>query len=105
MARLARGRQGGHSYRVTQAARGSRTECPCLYCGSQQHLSEECTRLHSRCTGEECSVLPIHVHYEPRHSLCPYYTLHTSGNHMDPQEEAYALEDILYLDDYENRTD
>jgi hypothetical protein len=31
--------------------------------------------------------------------------LHTSGNRMDLQEEAYALGDILYLDNYENRTD
>jgi hypothetical protein len=48
---------------------------------------------------------PVHVHYEPCLSLCPYYMLHTSGNRMDLQEEEYALQDILYLDDYENRTD
>jgi hypothetical protein len=46
----------------------------------------------------------IHAHYEPQCSLCPYYVLHTSGNRLDPQEEEYALHDILYLNDYKNRT-
>jgi hypothetical protein len=90
---------------TARAACGARHECPCIYCESRQHLSEECTRPHVRCTGEECKVSPLHMHYEPHHSLCPYFMLHTSGNHMDPQEEACILEDILYLNDYENRTD
>jgi hypothetical protein len=60
---------------------------------------------HSRCTGEECNMSLIYVHYKPRCSLCPYYVLHTSSGHLDPQEEDYALYDILYLNDYENRTD
>ena len=104
-ARLARERQGGHSYQVARAAWGSRHKRPCIYCNSWQHLSEECMRPHVRCTGEECKVSPLHMHYKPCHSLCPYFVLHTSGDCMDPQEEAYALEDILYLNDYENRTD
>jgi hypothetical protein len=35
--------------------------------------------------------------------LCPYYALHTSRG-LDLQEEEYALQDILYLNDYKNRT-
>jgi hypothetical protein len=104
-ARLARGRRGGHSYQIARVAWGLRHECPCIYYNSWQHLSKECMRPHVRCTGKECKVSPLHVHYEPRCSLCPYFTLHTSGDCMDPQEEAYALEDILYLNNYENRTD
>jgi hypothetical protein len=50
-------------------------------------------------------MMPTHAHYEPRCSLYPYYVLHTSGNHLDLQEEAYTLEDILYLNNYENMTD
>jgi hypothetical protein len=106
-ARLARGRQGRYSYRVARdrGAQGARHNHPCTYCNSRQHLSEECTWPHIWCTAKECKVLATHAWYEPHCSLCPYFTLHTSGNCIDPQEEAYALKDILYLDNYENRTD
>jgi hypothetical protein len=109
-ARLARGRQGGHSYRLAigrgvQGAQGTRHECPYVYCDSRQHAPEECTRPHIWCTGKECKVPPTHACHELQQSLCPYYALHTSSDCMDPQEEAYALKDILYLNDDENRMD
>jgi hypothetical protein len=89
--------------RQAASARQLRREAPipCLYCASTMHKANECTRPHSRCTNDECTVSPIHMYYEPRRGLCAFFMMHFSDRRMTPQEEDFTLNDYIEEDHLE----